>query len=514
MRTDYSIKNSISAVISNFLSFLLAFISQAIFIRILGAEYLGLNGLFTNILTMLSIFELGIGNAIVYKLYKPVSEKKAEDIKSLMLFYKKAYRYIAFCIFLFGIMLVPFIKNIVGTVTIDINIYVIYLLFLLSTLTSYFMTYKRNLIIANQKNYIINVIHMLYYIALNSSQLLIIYFTHNYYMYLLIKIICQILENIIINYKANCDYPYLKEKNIKKIDKDVENDIFKRVKALFYHKIGSVIISGTDNIIISSFLGIVQVGLYTNYYYVINACSTLFGQIISASTASVGNLLLNNNSEKNFLVFKKIRFLNFWIASFTGVSIYIIVQPFICLWVGEEYLLSKYVVLVLVINYYQKMMRSCYSTFKDSGGIWIEDKYIPLVESILNIVFSIILVKLLGIVGVFLGTIISGLVLWCYSYPKFVYKKLFNRSYFNYIKETIGYITLFLVILGITSFVAKLIVINNLILQILVYIVLCCLIPNGVLIMIFRNSDNLKYFFKLLLEILDKLKNKRNEDEV
>ena len=157
MRTDYSIKNSISAVISNFLSFLLAFISQAIFIRILGAEYLGLNGLFTNILTMLSIFELGIGNAIVYKLYKPVSEKKAEDIKSLMLFYKKAYRYIAFCIFLFGIMLVPFIKNIVGTVTIDINIYVIYLLFLLSTLTSYFMTYKRNLIIANQKNYIINV---------------------------------------------------------------------------------------------------------------------------------------------------------------------------------------------------------------------------------------------------------------------------------------------------------------------------------------------------------------------
>ena len=179
MRTSSAIKNSITALVGNVITYIIAFIAQAIFIRILGAEYLGMNGLFTNILTMLSIFELGIGNAIVYNLYKPIADNDVAKIQALMNFYKKAYRIIAFTIFIVGILLVPFIKFMVGEITINVNIYIVYILFLLSTVSSYLMTYKRNLIIANQQNYIINLIHMGYLIILNVVQLMILIATKN-----------------------------------------------------------------------------------------------------------------------------------------------------------------------------------------------------------------------------------------------------------------------------------------------------------------------------------------------
>ena len=501
MREINSVKNSISAIFANIISFVIAFLAQAVFIRLLGAEYLGLNGLFTNILSMLSIFELGIGNAIVYNMYKPLATKDTKKINSLMLFYKKAYRYIAIIIFSFGILLMPFIKYIVGDITIDVNIYIVYLLFLVSTVTSYFMVYKRNLIIASQKNYIINIIHMIYLIILNICQLLIIYITKNFYLYLVIKIICQLLENVIITYLVNKKFSFLNINDAEKLDKNTEKDIFSRVKALIFHKIGAISINGTDNIIISSFLGVIQVGIYSNYYIIINAINTIFGQAISSTTASVGNLIITESKDKIFDTFKKIRFLNFWIASFSGICLLVIFQPFIEIWVGKEYLLTMPTVSLLVFNYYQKMMRNSYTTFKDSAGIWKEDKFVPIVESIINIFFSILCLKFFGISGVFMGTIISGLTLWCYSYPKFIYKNLFGKSYYEYAKETTAYIMLFIILSFITYFVSTLFFIQNLILKIFVNLIICIIIPNTILIIIFRKTENFVYFKKLSIKI-------------
>lgn len=505
MRTSNSIKNSITSLLGNIISYAIAFISQAIFIRLLGAEYLGLNGLFTNILSMLSIFELGIGGAIVYNLYKPIADNDYKKISALMNFYKKAYNIISILIFSFGLLLLPFLKSIVGEVTIDINIYYVYILVLISTVVSYIMTYKRNLIIANQQNYIINLIHMIYLVLLNIFQLLILYFTKNYYLYLIIKIICQLAENIVITIVSSRKFKYLDINKKEKLDKRTEKDIFSRVKALFFHKIGAIIVLGTDNIIISIFFGLVSVGLYTNYNMLITAITVLFGQIISSSTASVGNLLISNDENKSYNVFKKIRFLNSWISIFTATAFLVIVQPFICVWVGEEYLLEFSVVLVISFNYFQKMQRNVYNTFKDSAGIWREDKYVPLVESLINIVFSIVLLKIFGLAGVFMGTIISGLVLWCYSYPKFVYKKLFNRNYREYAKETIGYIVLFVVISIITYLISLLFTANSFILQVIINAIICIIIPNAILILIFRKTDEFNYYINLIKKIYKKL---------
>ena len=504
-RVKNSLKNSLFSLMGNVVSYVIAFVAQAMFIRILGTEYLGLNGLFTNLLSMLSIFELGIGNAIVFNLYRPIAENDENKIKSLMRFYKKTYNIIALVILIAGILLLPFLRFIVTTSIDEINIYAVYILFLISTVSSYIMTYKRNLIIANQKNYIINIIHMGYLAILNLSQLLIIYFSKNYYAYLIAKICCQLLENIIINIKANKDYKYLDTKHANKLDKETEKDIFSRVKALFFHKIGGIIINGTDNIIISMFLGLTQVGLYTNYYTITAALTSLFGQIISSATASVGNLLISNNKTKFYEVFDKIRFLNSWISIFSAISFLVIVQPFIKIWVGEEYLLGIGTVVVITFNYFQKMQRNSYSTFKDSAGIWREDKFVPLIESMLNIVFSIICLNFFGLAGVFMGTIISGLVLWCYSYPKFVYKKLFNRSYKNYMLETIRYIVLFIFIAIPTYFISEVLTVNNVFFQLIINLMICLVIPNIVLLIVFRNDKNCNYFKELGTKLLRKL---------
>lgn len=505
MRTGNSIKNSITGVISNFISMFIGFISQAIFIRILGAEYLGLNGLFSNILTVLSIFELGIGNAIVYNLYKPIAENKKDEIKSLMIFYKKSYNIIATLILIFSLLLTPFLDKIVGEITIDINIYVIYIMFIINTVCSYIMTYKRSIIYAYQKNYIVNLINIAYLIIMNFSALIVVYLTKNYYLFLGIKILCQILENFIITLFANKMYPFLLDKNVKPLNKKVEKDIFSKVKALFFHKIGYAVIFGTDNIIISSFLGVITVGLYSNYNMIINSVNSLFGQVINSSTASVGNLLVTESTDKVFSIFKKMRFLNFWLSSFSGICLLVIMQPFIKVWVGEEYLLSMLVLSTLVFNYYQKMMRNSYSTFKDASGIWEEDKFIPLIESILNIVFSIIMLKIFGLAGVFMGTIISGLALWCYSYPKFVYKKLFNRSYIDYAKETLGYIFLFVIIAIITYGASLLCSVDNTYLQIIINAFICLIIPNLLLFILFRKTDNFAYFCELMRNLKKKI---------
>lgn len=487
---------------------LAGFISQAIFVRILNVEYLGLNGLFTDVLTMLSFFELGIGSAIIYNLYVPVSRNDIESIKSLMRFYKKAYNLIAVLILGFGLLLIGFIPTIVGEINVDINIYAIYMLFLVSTISTYLLSYKKSILYAYQKNYIINIIHIVYTIILNVLQLVLLFITKNYYMYLVVKILCQFAENIIITNIANKKYSYLKEKSVKSVDKNVEKNIFSKVKGLIFHKVGNAMVNGTDNIIISYFLGVSTVGLYSNYRLIINSVSTLFNQIISANTAGIGNLLITETKEKCFIIFKRIRFLNFWIAAFSGICIFIIIQPFIKIWVGKEYLLPLIVVFVLVFNYFQKTMRSTYNTFKDSAGIWIEDKFVPVIESTLNIIFSVVLLKFFGLAGVFMGTIISGLSLWCYSYPKFVYKKLFNRKYIDYAKETIGYIMLFLVLLVITYFVSLFFIVNNIFLQIIINILICLIVPNILLILIYMKSDNFKYFMSLLKNILKKIFNK------
>lgn len=509
MRTIYAVRNMISSLGSHFVSMLLGFISQAIFIRTLGSEYLGINGLFTNIISMLGVVELGIGSAIVYNLYKPIAEKDKKNIKMLMNFYKKCYRIIAIIIFVIGMMIIPFLNILVGETTIKENtILIIYLLFIIDIVCSYLLTYKRSMLYANQRNYIIDIIHIVYLIILNFVQIVILLTTKNYILYLIFKIIMRLLENIVITIVVNKQYSYLLEKDVDKIDKITLNGIVQKVKGLIAHKIGVFLVAGTDNIIISTFLGVSTVGLYSNYYMIINAISTIINQIFSSFKASIGNLLVTSDAGKNYEVFRKLQFINFWFAMISSIGEFIVMESFIKIWVGEEYLLPRLVLIMLCINNYIYITKLCSSNFKEAAGIFYEDRFIPIIESIVNIVFSIVFLKFFGLAGVFMGTICSNLITHIYSYPKYLYMKIFKKKYSQYFKDTGKYLIVTLMLALITYCLSGLIMTNNNFLQVVFRILLVIIVPNILVILIFHKTGEYKYFYDLIFEEIRKVKHK------
>lgn len=505
-RVRNSIINTIANVVCNVLLMLVGIISQAIFIKLLNVEYLGINGLFSNILSILGIMELGIGNAIVFSLFKPVAEDDQDTIKSLLRFYKKAYTLIGLLILVVGLILTPFIPVFVGKIEVDINIKLVYILFLLQSVSTYILSYRTSIFIASQQNYVIKINALLSKVVLSILQLTALYFTKNYYLYLVIAIINSLVFNFIVYKYAECQFIYLKDKNVKNISPEMESSIFRKIKGLFFHKIGSFMVLGTDNIVISMFIDVLTVGLYFNYNTIITSVGNLFSQIITAASSSVGNLIATESKEKCFEVFEKMHFLNYWLSVFASVSILCIIQPFIRLWIGEEYLLNILTVIVLSINFYQTTMRCVFDNFKDSAGIWYEDKYIPLIESFVNIFFSVVLVKKMGLIGVFVGTFISGLVLWSYSYPRFVYKKIFDKSYLSYAKKTISGFCLLIIIGFVTLAGCSIVVVDNNLLQCIWNGLMCLIIPNTILLLVYHKNQNFIYYKNLAFSILKKAK--------
>ncbi len=500
MRKKNSLKNMIAATCSNIITIIIGLVAQAIFIKILGTEYLGLNGLFSNIITMLGIAELGIGSAIVYNLYKPIANNDYEKIKSLMGLYRKSYHIIAIIVLVIGLAIIPFLSFFVGDVTIPVNTNIVYILFLSEVVCSYLLSYKRSILYANQKNFIINIIHICYTLIVNFLQLLSLYIYRDIYIYLIIKIILRVAENLAITVIANKLYPYIKDKNIEKLDKETEKDIFTKVKALFFHKIGSFLVSSSDNLIISKMLGIVTVGLYSNYYLIINSVHTIFNQIMQSMTASIGNMLVTESKEKIFNIFIKIRFLNFWIASFSSIAVLIIMDSFINIWIGDKYILPLGVLIILCFNLYQKLMRNTYLNFKEASGTFYEDRFVPLIESLLNIVFSIVLCLKFGLAGIFAGTVVSGLALWCFSYPKFVYKKLFDRSYKEYALSTLGYILTFIALAIFTYSLSKFYVSSNIYIEFIKNVAIAAIVPNVVMLILFYKTDNFQYYKNIIFK--------------
>ena len=504
MRTKRSIMNIICALFQNILSILIGFIVQKIFINSFGTEYLGLNGLLGNIISMLCVTELGLGSAIIYNLYKPIEKKDKKTIRTLMNLYKRAYQVIALCVLIIGIMIMPFIDDLVGKTSIKDNISMIYLLFLFEVVISYLTSYKRSLLEADQKNFIINLVHVFYLIIYNTLSILLILFIKNYYIYIGLRIISKLIENTVLNIIVNKKYSYINEKTNDKLKKEIKQDIIKRLKAIAFHKLGGFIVFGTDNILITKMFGIISTGLLSNYNMIIVAVQNLSNQIIQPITASVGNLLVAEKREKHFEVYKKIRLINVWVSIYCATSILVVMESFINLWIGKEYLLSYSVLLILVINYYMNSTRNVFNVFKDAAGICYEDRFIPLLESAVNLIFSIVFGLLFGLTGIFLGTLLSHLILHLYSYPKYVYTKLFNKNKKDYFKEFFVYLFIFLISLLITSTIAKLFVFDNGLMNVFKNIIISLIIPNVIMIVCFYNTDE----FKFILYILEKFKNK------
>jgi len=502
-RTKNSIINSSTSIITHSLTVLMDFAVKTIFIYVLGNEYLGINGLFSNIITLLSLADLGIGIAIPYSLYKPLADKDTKKIKSLMKYYSKIYSGIGLTVLLIGLSITPFLPLIIKEMPDIPHLYLIYMMFVTHSSLSYLFVYKRFLIESDQKGYIVSKITFVCAFLLNIFRVILLLITKNFIIYLGCSIVFVVIQNIWYSKKADKLYPYLKEKDIEKIDKNEVKEINKNIKSLFIYKIGNVIANGTDNIIISKFISLIAVGLYSNYLLIISSLNNIVSQIFNAITSSIGNLVVtNNNRSKN--ICEKLNFFNFYIFSLCGICIFILINPFIKLWIGEDYIISDLVAFLLAINFYISGMQSVTNSFRTAYGLFYIAKFRPIVMVILNIIISLILVKHLGVAGVILGTIISKLITIVWLDPYIVYKHGFNENPMSYYIKYIYYLLITVASSFILYMLSNYIVVNNILMWILLGIIIF-IIYNLIIIILFHKTEEFNFFYNKLKKYIKKI---------
>lgn len=502
MRTKNSLKNIVVAILSQTVNLVLSFVNRAVFLKTLGLEYLGASGLFGDILSMLSVAELGIGSAIIFAMYKPMAEEDYDRLHSLVDFYRRAYWLIGGLILTLGLGLTPFLELFIKSgYNID-HIQIIYVLVLINSAVSYFFSYKITLLTVAQKNYIEILVRVSILVCQNIIQIICLLTTKNYLLYLLIQICFTIMHNIITSRIATHQFSFLKSKNTIPLDKNEKHALFKNVKALLLHRLGGFFVLGTDSIIISKFISLTANGLYGNYTLIIKSINNFTGLIFTAITSSVGNLCASNSCSKMLDIFNKINFLCFWIAAFCSACLASLMTPFIGLCFGSKNELDISITLIIILNFYLTQMRYPVQVFKNALGLFWQDRWKPLVESIINIIISIILVRFIGLLGVLLGTAISTISVVLWVEPRIVYKYGFKVPVINYFKKYLIYLLLTVVVCYLNYQACNLIKWGGIV-GFAVKVVISAILPNALLFVLFHKTILFCYYKTLIIELFN-----------
>lgn len=415
-RTKNSFLTLATSGVRQLLTILLTFASRTIFIQILGAEYLGLNGLFSNILSLLALSELGIGSAIAFYLYKPLANKNYERIKALMKFYKQCYMVVGVVIVTLGSLLMPFLPNLVNLPQgVHVNLYLVYFLFLLNTASSYLcFAYKQALVIANQEQYKIEKINIVFCFINCLTDIIILIIFRSFVIYLLAKLLLVITKNYITAMKIDREYHYITEKVEDKISILEVKKFFKDTFNVALFRVGSTFFNATDNIIISVWLGTIVVGYYSNYTMIIGQVVLIIGIIIRSFVAGIGNVIAEEHLEKQFDIYKQLDFLVYVVSLFCTVYLFQLLNSFIMIWIGHnniEYVLNQCVVFFLCINFYFDSTTQVPNSFREASGNFNTGKNLQLIGGLFNVILSIILCKMFGLSGVIAATVLGkGLI--------------------------------------------------------------------------------------------------------
>ena len=508
-RSEYVVKNVSITLVMQVVKNVLSFIGRTAFVYVLGAEYLGVNSLFTEILTVLSFAELGIGNAMVFSLYKPLAEKDTEKIKSLMQLYAKAYRVIGIVIAGLGICVVPFVKHIVGDVSyVKEDITLLYLLFLVNSVISYFFVYKKSLIIADQKNYIVDIYQQVFYAFQVIGQVVFLLVTKRFIPYLLIMIVTTFLNNVYVAYKADKMYPFLTQKNIKPLDKVEVSGIITNVKALVVYKIGGIILESTDSIFISSLINVVTVGLYANYKMIISVFKTIGSQMMNSIVATVGNLNASATDQKKESVFYEMLYISAWFYGFATMGLCCFMTPLVNVWLGEKYAIGFDAVLAASIYFYVSNMHyPCY-TYRTTAGLFVFGKYVPMIAAVCNIVLDIVLGKIWGLSGILWASTISRVFTYEIIDPCLIYKKIFHKPVIKYLLMYTG-LTSLIFLDGVVSYKISSIVSLTGFIGLLIQVIVFSLVFNLLFLMATLKTTQFKSIYQRIKPIISNARKRR-----
>lgn len=440
-RMSNVVKTSTISVACNIINLLISFLYRTVFLSILSTEYLGMQGLFTNILQVLSLAELGITSAIVYRFYEPISKNNIEKVGQIMNFIRQIYRIIAITIMGVGIILIPFLKYLikdVNEVPSDVNIYIVYFLYLLQTVSSYICAYKQTILTADQRQYMLSAFHTLINFMKNLFQIGILVVYRNYELSLLIGVATNIGLNILVSFYVNKLYRPIFE--IKSSLGNEKKEVYSDTLSTMCHKIGGVILNGTDSIVISKFIGLASTGLYSNYALIVNSLNTLMSYLLGSFTSTLGNARIEQEKSKKIETYHKLLFINLWVAGIISSCFFLLVNDFIAIWLDENMQLNSSFILVITIQLYFEMTRKITSSYTNASGLFVKDRMRPIVESIINLIISVILVQIVGLTGVIIGTIISHCCTVLWREPLILYKYEFNISIKEYWNRYIKFI--------------------------------------------------------------------------
>lgn len=496
-------KNILFGVANRATVIILPFIVKTVIKKTVGVDYLGLNSLFSSILSVLSLAELGFSSAIVYNMYKPVAEDDYVAIRQLLNYYRKVYRIIGLTILAVGLLLMPFLPKLIhGEVPEDTNIYVLYLIYLINTSLSYFLfAYLTSLIAAYQRNDVVSRNNMIITIGMNVAQIVVLLVFRNYYAFAIMMPVFTILNNLRICIVAQKMYPHLKAEGYPPME--TIRDIKKRVGGLMVSKMSGVSRNALDSIFISSFLGLTMTAIYTNYFYIMSAIVSMILLLNTSIVSGVGNSLVTDSIEKNYRDMNRYIFLYMWVAGWCTACLLCLYQPFMRIWMGESMMLPMHIVVMLSLYFYMLAMGDVRETYAEASGLWWEHRYRSIAQTVVNLTLNYLLGKWFGITGIVGATLISlFFVDFCYG-SQIIFKYVFVRQNpAEYYLRHMLYLAVTACACAATYYACSLIHLGNWG-TLLVRGIICCIVPNVVFLAVYSRYslgvDSMKWFKRVVL---------------
>lgn len=506
-RTVNSLKSAVTGIGGQFVTLVLKFISRTVFLYTIGVEYLGINGLFSSVITILNISELGLQSAVVYSLYKPLAVDDTKKVSAIMNLLRRAYTFIGLAVLILGAALYPLLPYLMKGTTDLINVNLVYWLYVLNSVFSYwFYAYKSAILQADQKRYVLNIVSNVVAVVTVVVQIFVLWIFRSFIGFTVVQLLGGVVQGLVSSVVVDKRYPYLKPNRRVKIEKNERRTILKNLFALSLYRISAAVLNATDNMIISAKISTVAVGVHSNYVLIISAITQLVQNIFSAFTASVGNLFAVEKKEKSEFVFRCLNFLNFWIYGFCSVCLWNLFNPFIEIMWGSDMLFDDLTVLVIVMNFLTAGLQNAVISYKDACGLFWKGRYRPVASAALNIIISLLLVKPLGVAGVFLGTIISRFLTTWWFDAWLIHRNAFEISPKKY------YIRYFMSLLRVTLVGAAISFATAPLEQYGVWVlfvarcIACIIIPNVVFFLRFRKSEELLYLVSAAKPLIKKLK--------
>lgn len=511
MRSKKVLINSIFGVAGYVILMLSNFVTRSVFVDQLGLSMAGVDTTFKNFLQVLSLAELGLSTGLLYKLYKPIEEKNNKEIKRILNFYKQAYKIIA-SVFMGGALVLSLVVNFFIEDTDKSPLYIsfLFILYASDTVASYLFANRKALIVADQNNYLVNRNDAFISLITLISQVSLLYLTKSFIVYAVIKIVCRLIGATLIGNKFNKMYPEIaKDKSKETITGDEKKSLIKNMSAMLCHRIGGVSVTATGSAIISKLLGTVQAGIYGNYILITNTLLMLVTQVFNGITASFGNIITVESKEVIYKRFNLLYFFNYLIFSFFTVSVGILIQPFMRLWMQDapNSLFSYNTVLLLLCYFYVYGMRRVILMAKDSAGLYRQDQWFAIVEAILNIIMSITFVLYSkSINGIIIANTLSMLIIPFWTQPYLVYKHVLGEKVIKYYVKYVVYACVTVVSFVLTCFAAERMVrdVDNLFVELILRAIVCVAIPNLMNLVLFCRTNEFKELLQLVLGILNK----------